>query len=120
MKARIDDAALDTLFREARTPTRLDPLPTAPETEPGLSEDSTFFQMLQCCRCDLFVHRPEARRLWRRHGEIGHLLKISSDSPTSIVHDAAAHSSTEACRHRFKGLGIAELYVLERHGRVCR
>src|SRR4029077_17071843 len=86
------------------TPTRLDPLLTAPETKPGLSQDSTFFQMLQRHRCDLFVDHPEARRLWRRHGEIRHLLEISLDSPTGIVRDAAAHSSTEAYRQRFTGL----------------
>jgi hypothetical protein len=78
------------------TPTRLDPLPTAPETEPGLSQDSTFFQMLQRRRCDLFIDSPKARRLACRQGEIRHLLEISPDSPTGIVRDTPAHTSTEA------------------------
>src|SRR5260221_3509785 len=92
----------------------------AAQTEPGLSQDSTFFQMLQRRRCDLFIDSPKARRLSCRHGEIRHLLEISPDSPTGIVRDTPAHTSTEACRQRFTGMGIAELEVLERHGRACR
>jgi len=91
-----------------------------PETESGLSEDSTFLQMLQRRRCDLFIDSSKARRLSRRHGEIRHLLEISPDSPTSIVRDGAAHISATACSQRFTGLGIAALEVFERHGRVCR
>jgi hypothetical protein len=79
---------------------RLDPLSTAPETEPALSQDSTFFQMLQRCRCDLFIDSPKARRLSRRHDEIRHVLEISPNSPTRIVRDAAAHISTKACSQR--------------------
>ena len=63
--------------------------------------------MLQRRRCDLFVDSPEARRLWRCHGEVRHLLEISPDSPTGIVRDAAAHTSTEACRHRFPRQGLS-------------
>jgi hypothetical protein len=58
-------------------PTRLVPLPTAPETEPGLSQDSTFFHMLQCGRCYPFVDSPKARRLSSRRGEIRHLVEIN-------------------------------------------
>ena len=99
---------------------RLDPLPTAPETESGLSQDSTFFQTLQRRRCDLFIDTPKARRLSRRLGEIRHLLEISLDSPTRTVRDAVAHTSTEACGQRFTGLDIAELEVVGRRGRVRR
>ena len=111
---------LNSFFGAARIrPTRLDPLP-APETEPGLSQDSTFFQMLQRRRCDLFIDSPKARRLSRRHREIRHLLEISPDSRTSIVRDVAAHSSATAGSQRFTGLAIAALEVFERHRRVCR
>ena len=99
---------------------RLAPLRTAPETESGLSEDSTFLQMLQRRCCDLFIDDPKARRISRRHSEIRHLLEISPDSPTSIVRDAAAHISAKACGQRFSSLGIAAVEVFERHGRVCR
>jgi hypothetical protein len=52
--------------------------------------------MLQRRRCDLFIDRPKARRLSRRHDEIRHLPEISPDSPTSIVRDNSTSLSAMA------------------------
>jgi len=82
-------------------------LGTAPETEPCLSQDSTFFQTLQRRPCDVFVDSPTARRLLCRHGEIRHFLEISFDSPTGVVRNATSRISGLARSQRSHGcLGL--------------